>query len=321
MSWFRPFEITQIILFAIFLALYGFYIVKMARIARSIHSSFSSVFIKLVIRTAAFALLIVAFMGPSFGDAKKEIKSVGKDIMFCVDLSKSMDAFDIQPTRLEKIKFEMKRVVEAFSSDRLGIVIFGSEAFMQCPLTFDQNALNLFIETMNTGLVPSSGTDFGPPLRMAMEKFKTDQANADENSKVIVLISDGEDFGEETEEVAKDVEDADIRLFTLGVGTAAGSPINAQRGYKLDRSGNPVITKLNAEPLQRLASRAGGQYFELNDGKNDVTKLIHTINNIEGELRDTRVVDVSANRYHYFLLAAFLLLCLDAILNIKTVRI
>lgn len=321
MSWFRPFEITQIILIAAFVALYGMYIFRMVGIARSIHSPFSSVFIKLIIRTAVFGLLIVAFMGPSFGDAKKEIKSVGKDIMFCVDLSKSMDAFDIQPTRLEKIKFEMKRVVEAFNSDRLGIVIFGSEAFMQCPLTFDQNALNLFIETMNTGLVPSSGTDFGPPLRMAMEKFETDKANADENSKVIVLISDGEDFGEETEEVAKDVEDADIRLFTLGVGTATGSPINTQRGYKLDRSGNPVITKLNAEPLQRLASRAGGQYFELNDGKNDVAKLIHTINNIEGELRDTRVVDVSANRYYYFLLAAFILLCLDAILNIKTVRI
>ena len=125
-----------------------------------------------VFRTIYFALFMIAVLGPSFGGSKKEVKSVGKDIMICVDFSKSMDAFDIQPSRLEKIKFEMKKVVEAFNSDRIGIIIFSSEAFMQCPLTYDQNALNLFIETMNSGLVPSSGTDFGPPLRMALKKLE-----------------------------------------------------------------------------------------------------------------------------------------------------
>jgi Ca-activated chloride channel family protein len=215
----------------------------------------------------------------------------------------------------------MKRIVEAFSSDRVGIIIFSSEAFMQCPLTFDQNAINLFIETMNTGLVPSSGTDFGPPLKMAQSKFEHDEVASKQKSKVVVLVSDGEDFGEETEEVAKDVEDADIRLFTLGVGTQAGSPINAARGYKTDRQGKTVITKLNDEPLRRLAARAGGQYFELSDARNDVPKLIHTINNIEGELRDTRFVDVSANRYYYFLILGLVLLCLDVLINVKTVRI
>jgi Ca-activated chloride channel family protein len=321
MVWFREFGVTQIILVAAFIVFYVFYLIRIARIGRMLHSSYGNVFIKFFLRTLAFALLLVAFLGPSFGDAKKEIKSVGKDIMICVDLSKSMDAFDIQPTRLEKVKFEMKRIVEAFNSDRLGIIIFGSEAFMQCPLTFDQNALNLFIETMNTGLVPSTGTDFAPPMRMAMEKFKNDKANANDKSKVIVMISDGEDFGEDTEDAAKDVEDEDIRLYTLGVGTRAGSPINAQRGYKLDREGKPVLTKLNDEPLKKLAARAGGQYFELSDAQNDVSKLIYAINNIEGELRDTRVVDVSANRYQIFLLLGLILLVMDVMLNIKTVRI
>jgi Ca-activated chloride channel family protein len=321
MVWFRNISIIEVILITGFVALYVLFIFRISRIGKMLHSSYGNVFIKSILRFLAFGLMIVAFLGPSYGDSKKEIKSVGKDIMICVDLSKSMDAFDIQPTRLEKIKFEMKRIVEAFSSDRIGIIIFGSEAFMQCPLTFDQNALNLFIETMNTNLVPSSGTDFGPPLRMAQEKFENDEATADQNSKVVVMISDGEDFGEETEEVAKDVEDADIRLFTLGVGTQAGSPINAQRGYKTDREGKTIITKLNDEPLKKLAARAGGQYFELSDTRNDVTKLIHTINNIEGELRDTRTVDVSANRYYYFLILAFGLLCLDVMINVKTVRI
>ncbi len=321
MVWFRNFSLTEIILSALFIALYGLFIFRVVKIGRMLHSSFGNVFIKSILRFLVFALLMVAFLGPSFGDSKKEIKSVGKDIMICVDLSKSMDAFDIQPTRLEKIKFEMKRIVEAFSSDRIGIIIFSSEAFMQCPLTFDQNALNLFIETMNTALVPSSGTDFGPPLRMAQTKFENDQAAAKQKSKVVVLISDGEDFGEETEDVAKDIEDADIRLFTLGVGTQAGSPIKSQRGYKTDREGKTVITKLNDEPLRKLATRASGQYFELSDVQNDVTKLIHTINNIEGEVRDTRFVDVSANRYYYFLILGLVLLCLDVLVNVKTVRI
>lgn len=321
MEWFRSLSTTEIILIAGFVVLYGFYIARIIRIGRMLHTSSANVYIKAVVRTLIFALMMVAFLGPSFGDSKKEIKSVGKDIMICVDLSKSMDAFDIQPTRLEKVKFEMKRIIESFSSDRIGVIIFSSEAFMQCPLTFDQNALNLFIETMNTNLVPSSGTDFGPPLKMALTKFENDEAASKQKSKVIVLISDGEDFGENTDEVAEDVEDGNIRLFTLGVGTENGSPINSQRGYKTDREGKTVITKLDNASLKKLAQGAGGQYFEISDARNDVTKLIHTINNIEGELRDTRFVDVSANRYYYFLILGFVLLCADVLINIKTVRI
>src|SRR5688572_6722066 len=125
--------------------------------------------------------------------------------MICVDLSKSMDAYDIQPTRLEKIKHEMKKLVDAFNSDRIGVIIFGSEAFVQCPLTYDQNALGIFIETMNTGLVPVAGTDFGPPLRLALKKLQDEAENAAQaKSKVIILISDGEDFGEETDDVVSD---------------------------------------------------------------------------------------------------------------------
>src|SRR5258708_26446182 len=141
-----------------------------------------------MVRTVIFVLLIISFLGPSFGDAKKEIKSVGKDIMICVDLSKSMDAFDVQPTRLEKIKFELKKVVNSFNSDRIGVIIFSSEAFMQCPLTYDQNALDLFIETMNTNLVPASGTDFRPPFRMALQKLQDQDGGPRPNQKAKVII-------------------------------------------------------------------------------------------------------------------------------------
>src|SRR5687768_14552302 len=198
MLWYRNFGITEIVFIAAFAAFYIFYIIRVIRIAKQLNTPYATVFIKVFIRTVYFALFIIALLGPSFGGSKKEVKSVGKDIMICVDLSKSMDAFDIQPTRLEKIKYEMKRLVSAFNSDRIGVVIFSSEAFMQCPLTYDQNALNLFIETMNSSLVPASGTDFGPALRTALSKLEEDEGKSNQaKSKIIILISDGEDFGEE----------------------------------------------------------------------------------------------------------------------------
>jgi len=320
--WFRDWGLTQIIVVVAFTILYGIFIFKIVRISRTLNTPYYTIFFKLAVRTVFFALLIIAFLGPSFGDAKKEIKSVGKDIMICVDLSKSMDAFDIQPTRLEKVKYEMKRIVEAFNSDRVGVIIFSSEAFMQCPLTYDQNALNLFIETMNSSLVPSNGTDFGPPLRMALDKLSNqDGPSMQQKSKVIILISDGEDFGEETSQVERDIEEKGIKLFTLGVGTEKGGQILTGRGYKTDAQGNTVVSKLNPSELKTLASKTNGQYFEINESRNDVSRLINTIGKIEGELRDARFVDVSANRYYFFLLTALILLVLDLLIDVKTVTI
>lgn len=324
MLWYRGIGLTEIIFIAGFVVLYGFYLTRVIRIARTLRTPHSNVFAKLLFRTLYFALFIVAVLGPSFGGSKKEVKSMGKDIVICVDLSKSMDAFDIQPSRLEKVKFELKKVVAAFNSDRIGIIIFSSEAFMQCPLTYDQNALNLFIETMNTGLVPASGTDFGPPLKLALQKLEDDEKTGGaqrSKSKVIILISDGEDFGEATKEVTQEIEQRDIKLFTLGVGTEKGGNIYNGNTLKTNRQGLIVLTKLNPDGLISLANSTGGQYFEINESKNDISRLINTIDKIEGEMRDTRFVDVTANKYFYFLLAAAFLFLLDILINIPTVRI
>jgi Ca-activated chloride channel family protein len=322
-DWYREFGLTEIIFVAAFALFYLFYILRLVRIARQLNTPFHNVFIKLLLRTVIFGLLIVALLGPSFGDSKKEVTSVGKDIMICVDLSKSMDAFDIQPTRLEKVKFELKKIVSAFNSDRNGLIIFSSEAFVQCPLTYDQNALNLFIETMNTDLVPASGTDFGPPLRMAIKKIEEDDESKPNQatSKIIILISDGEDFGKDTENAANEIEKDGIKLFTLGIGTEEGGKIYASNGYKRDRNGNVVVSKLNTKSLRSLADKTGGQYFEINENRNDVSRLINTIGKIEGELRDARFVDVTSNRYFYFLGLAIALLLMDILLTIHTIRI
>ncbi len=321
MTWYRGLGATEIVFLSVFFALYVLYIWRVIRIARSLNTPFSNVFIKAFFRTVIFGLLIVALLGPSFGESKKEVKSVGKDIMICVDLSKSMDAIDIAPTRIEKIKHELIKIVAAFNSDRIGVVIFSGEAFLQCPLTYDQSALNLFIETMNTGLVPSSGTDFGPPMRMAIQKMEQETNRAQAKSKIIILISDGEDFGEETNEVVQEIESESIKLFTLGIGTEKGGQIRAGSGFKTDKQGNLVVSKLNPTSLKALASKTGGKYFEINETRNDVSRLINTVSKIEGELMDARFVDVTANKYYYFLITALVLLALDVLINIKTVKI
>ena len=313
------FEIIFIIVFVLF---YLFYLTRLIRIKSKIEAPVGRAVIKLVLRSLYAFLLIVALLGPSFGDTTREIKSIGKDIFICVDLSESMNAYDIQPTRLEKVKFELKNIAEAFSSDRIGLIMFSNEAFMQCPLTYDNNALSLFIQSLNTNLVPNTGTDFGPPLETALKKLTEDDQNlARQTSRIIILISDGEDFGENTAEVGDEIENAGIKLFTLGVGTERGSKIPSRRGYKQDRSGQDVLSKLNSESLKKLANDTGGKYYEINESRNDVSRLINAINDIEGELRDSQKVDAKANKYFYFLGIALFLMLLDALINIKVIRI
>jgi len=322
MSWFSSVGAFELFFILSFLLLYAAYIIRVIRLARKLNTTYGYLFYKVFIRTTYFALFIVALLGPSFGEASREIRSVGKDIMIAVDLSESMNANDIPPTRLEKVKFELKNIVDAFSSDRIGIVIFSSEAFIQCPLTYDQNALYLFIETLNSGLVPNTGTDFGPALGLSLEKLENNEGTTlDQKSKVLILISDGEDFGDETSEIINKVRERDIRLYTLGVGTTRGSKIQTRNGFKKNQSGVDVVTKLNPVSLKNLASKTGGKYFEINATSNDINRLINTVSNIEGELRDTRQVDVSANKYYYFLAIALFLLLIDGFTSLKTIRI
>ncbi len=322
MNWYRPFGIFEFVLIGVFILAYLFYLVRVMRISKVLQTPAYGVFGKIALRTIYFALAIISLLGPSFGSSKREIKSIGKDIMVAVDLSQSMNASDVPPTRLAKVKFELSKIIEEFSSDRIGLIIFSSEAFMQCPLTYDQAALNLFIESLHSGLVPNTGTDFGPALAMALDKLQNkDEAKVDNKAKIILLISDGEDFGEETSQSVKKIKNEGIKLFTLGVGTQKGSRIETRNGYLTDKNGQEVITKLESKSLKKLAAKTGGKYFEINDRVNDTERLINTINQVEGQLRDARVVDVSANKYTFFLLAAFVLLIIDMLTTIKTIKI
>jgi len=293
MKWATSLSTLEFIFIATFVVFYSLYLIRSLRIGRKLGNPIARLLFKLIVRALAFGLIIVSLLGPSFGETTKEIKTIGKDLFICVDLSQSMNAFDVQPTRLEKVKFELKNIVEAFNSDRIGLIMFSNEAFMQCPLTYDNNALNLFIQTLHTGLVPNSGTDFSPPLKMAFDKLNQEES----------------------------AEDAGVKLFTLGVGTESGSKIKTSRGFKRDNDGNEVVTKLNSTSLRDLADRTDGEYFEINEQKNDVERLINAINDIEGELKDAKEVDAKSNKYFYFLMGALVLLILDFLINVKIFKV
>ncbi len=323
MDWIRNIGSIEVILVTLFIFFYSLYFVKLSNINKFITVNYHSIIIKFSLRTIYFSLFIISLLGPSFGESNKEIQIVGKDIMIAVDLSESMNAKDIQPSRLEKIKFELKNIINEFYSDRIGIVMFSNDAFVQCPLTYDKNALNLFIETLNTGLVPNTGTDFGPPLRISLKKLKNDDNIPNTNkSKIILLISDGEDFGENTSQYVEEIQDSSIKLFTLGIGTNKGSNIISSTGIiKKDKNGQNVVTKLNSNSLKKIALSTNGRYYEITNEKNEIKLLINDISKIKGDVRDVKQIDTSKNKYFYFLFIALILLMIDFMFNFKALKI
>jgi Ca-activated chloride channel family protein len=322
MNWNKEFGTYEWLLIGLFFLAYLIYTVRFVRVQRQVSGRPSVFAFKFLLRSAIFALFLAAWLGPSFGQAQREIKAIGKDIFICVDLSTSMNAEDVQPSRLEKVKFELLDMIDAFSSDRVGLIIFGQEAFMQCPLTYDGSALSIFTETLHTGLVPNGGTDFAPPLKLAQEKLLDEAEGAGSNSsRLVILISDGEDFGEEAQEIARDYRQNGIKLMTLGVGTEQGGRIKEGRRYKRDRQGQEVVTRLESGSLQKLAKTARGQYFEINDRVNDTQRLINSVNALEGQFQESKLVDVSNNKFYYFLAAALILLVIDSLFTPKLIRL
>ena len=314
------FELSLVSLFFMF---YFLYLVRIYKINQQIKVNLKAVFMKFILRVTFFTLLIISLLGPNFGIKEEKVEVVGKDIMIAVDLSESMNANDIQPSRIEKVKFEIKKIVDEFSGDRIGIIMFSGEAFVQCPLTYDKNALNLFVETLNTGLVPNSGTDFGPPLELGLSKLQDENSgDNDFKSKIIILFSDGEDFGEDTDQSIEKIKENSLKLFSVGIGTDEGSKILDDFGnFKKDNEGNDVITKLNSSSLRETADKTGGKYYEISKNKNEINQMITEIKNIKGDIIDQQPSNISENKYFYFLLIALVLVAIDFIFVSKIISL
>lgn len=321
MIWAYPDFRLSLLLAGLFILLYILYISRFWLINRRLKVEKQRLFTKLIIRTLYFILFLIAFAGPSIGNSFKEVKEEGKDIFIAVDLSQSMISTDVGPNRLRRIQFELKELLKSFPTDRIGLIIFSTEAFLQLPLTYDQSVANLYIDGLNIGLVPNMGTDLNAPLRMALERFQNDQSQ-EEKSKAVILISDGEHFGDDLEDISSELYENGIKVFTLGIGTTQGGQIPRGNGVVIDpQTGQPAISKLDPESLQQVAIETGGKYFEISDQAQEMGSLISSLESLEGGTSNTRVVEASSNKYFYFLLAALALALLDMILPIKTIKL
>jgi len=216
-------------------------------------SLFKSV-LKLVVLCAAFLFLVLALVNPKIGTKLETVRSQGVDIVFAVDVSKSMLAEDIAPNRIEKSKQLVTQIINSLGSDRVGIIAYAGKAFPQLPITTDYAASKMFLQNMNTDMMTSQGT----AIREAIELAKTYYDDEEQTNRILVIISDGEDHEGDAAEIAEEANDQGIRIFTIGVGNESGGPIPIKRNgvilnYKKDRNGETVITKLNEDTLREIA--------------------------------------------------------------------
>lgn len=316
MHWFRNLGEVEYIFIGLFIIFYILYFIRIWIIKKRMKASFTGIFFKFLLRSCYFSLIIISLLGPSFGNIKKEVKAVGKDIYLVIDLSLSMNAIDIAPSRLERAKDELKNLVKSLSSDKIGLIIFSEEAYIQCPLTFDKEALEVFINALNTELVDGKGSNLEEALKLSLnlhlKETKVNNAN-----KCTVLVSDGEDFGENLSKIVNKHKKNNIKLFTLGIGTSEGSKIPLKNGFKKDKMGNHIITHLNSFALEEIASETNGKYYEINKSINEMPLLINSINKIEGSLRDTKKMDIEDNKYYYFLLGALFFIIIDLLVTVN----
>ncbi|UTA70124.1 VWA domain-containing protein [Emticicia sp. 21SJ11W-3] len=320
MNWIKPLTIVEYVFIGIFLLVYVVYFIRSYIIATRLGTSARSVAIKFFIRTAYLSLCILGLLGPSFGVSEIETQAAGKDVYFAFDVSRSMDAVDIEPTRLEKVKFELVKNLAALKSDRVGIVVFSSDAYVQVPLTFDKDLLKLYIQKLNSDLFTDSGTDLNSAFKLIQTKYHSVSAPA-RKAKVVILISDGEDFGELDPSVIQDLKRNRVSFLALGVGTPQGGKIKMGYDYKKDKEGNVVVSKLNADYLKRLARAFGGKYFQLSNRVNDVPALLKEVSQLNNNWVDTRKMTVANNKYFYFVFLALVLMIIDILVTIRTIKL
>jgi Ca-activated chloride channel homolog len=311
--------LVEYIFIGVFLLFYGVYIGRTVLVARALDTTARAVVIKFFLRTTYFALMIVALLGPFFGEPERDIIAEGKDIMVLVDVSKSMDATDVQPSRLEKVKFELQRLIASLQENRFGLIVFSSSAFLQVPLTFDLGAFELFTQSLNTSQVGSTGTDICSALELSLEKLL--QNRAVNTSKIILLLTDGEDFGKCERKTLASIRQFDLKLMIVGIGTTLGGRIKQNQGWLKDDDGQIVTTRLNSNYLRELAKATNGKYFEINNQTNAIVEVVEAINSVENRLIDSRKVAVVSNKYRYFLMVALVLIALDILVTVSSFQV
>ncbi len=264
-----------------------------------------------------FILLVVAASNPQVGTRMEEVKQTGIDVYICLDVSLSMKAEDIKPNRLDRAKFQIANLIQKLRGDRIGLIIFAGQAYVQFPLTSDYSAANLFLNAVDVNSVPQQGTAIASAINLAVKSFDYKTST----QKAIVIITDGEDHEGDVMQAVKDAVAKDIKIYTIGLGSLDGVPIpmynnsGQQIGFKKDRDGNVVLTKLDASILQQIASAGNGQYFQGTNYEDQLNEIYKDLSQLEKTEFGVKKVTDYEDRFYYFLIPALILLVLEFFIN------
>ena len=271
--------------------------------------------LKLIVLCLAFGCLTIAMVNPKIGTKLETVKRQGVDIVFAVDVSKSMLAEDIAPNRLEKSKQLVTQIVNNLASDRIGIIAYAGKAFPQLPITTDYAAAKMFLQSMNTDMLSSQGTAINEAIQLARTYYDDEE----QTNRVLIIISDGEDHSDVALDVAEAASEEGIKIFTIGVGNVKGAPIPIKRNgivlnYKKDNAGETVITKLNEDTLKDIASEANGEYIN-GTNTNEVVEAIRDIlNRMDKKEFEAKEFAEYKDQFQWFLALGIFFLLIDIFL-------
>ncbi len=272
---------------------------------------------KFVIFLLMVACVILAMANLQSGSKMEEVKREGIDLYLAVDVSNSMNAEDIVPSRLERSKQAINKLISEMKGDRIGVIVFADKAFVQLPITTDYSAARMFLSTVNTSLVASQGTAIAEAIHLAMKSF-----SEEEHSKAIVIISDGEDH--ENDAAVKAAQEAakhSIRIYTIGMGLPDGAPIpeynqyGHQTGYRKDRLGNTIITKLNEPMLQQIATAGNGLYVRASNSNVGLEKIYDDIEKLDKTEIEAKVFTDYEDQFQWFVGTAIILLLIEILIS------
>lgn len=268
--------------------------------------------VKFLIICSGLAFLILGMANPQIGTKLEEVKREGVDIIIAIDVSNSMKAEDIKPNRLESAKQGIARLLDKLQNDRIGLIVFAGESYLQLPLTVDYSAARLMLNTIDVDVVPIQGTAVGSAIKLAMKSF----AAGEKKHKVIVIITDGENHEDDAVPTAMDAHNEGVIVHTIGMGSPEGSPIPIYQntinvGFKKDQDGNVILTKLDELGLQQIADAGGGKYIRWSTQQNELETIIKEIEAMEKKEFGAKVFTEYEDRFQYFLLVAFGLIAVE----------
>jgi len=267
--------------------------------------------VKFIVLMIALASIIMGIARPQFGAKLKTVKREGVELMIALDVSNSMMAEDIQPNRLERAKRAISQLIDKLNDDKIGLIVFAGQAYTQLPITTDYTSAKLFLESVNTDIVPTQGTAIGAAIQLAMNSFSPQF----EGSKAIIVITDGENHEDDAVGAASAAAEKGITVHTIGMGLPQGGPIpetiNGQKGYRKDKDGNVIVTKLDETMLQEIAAAGKGIYVRANNAQVGLNTLFNEINKMQSAEMESQVYSEYNDQFQYFIAFGLFLILVE----------